>query len=99
MKPLQEPGPEHFPSLSTIEALLRIYWSPVEPHDDSGNFARAVAWLRQHGLIDVCSPRNESEGASCWTVTERGQVWIEHIRGIALPVAVTVWTVRPNPSK
>jgi hypothetical protein len=67
--------------LSCIESLLRLYWSPnrfaIGPSAD---------WLLENNLID----RNEGDW---FFVTDRGKAYVEAIRALPLPVAVTEWRV------
>lgn len=88
------------PNLSTLEYLLRIYWSPLEHPDawmlQGGNaegHRKALNWLRTEGLIDMCSPLCDDEHPSCYHVTARGKVYIEHIRHLPLPVEDKRWVM------
>lgn len=71
-------------TLSAIEHLLRLYWSP-EPFDMND---RALVWLSYNDLV---VPSNLT--AAGWRVTERGRAYVEAIRGLPLPVQVTEWRI------
>lgn len=62
-------------TLSQIECVLRIHWSPL-PFEDQ-NLERLVGF----GLIE------RKDG--WYRTTEKGRVWVEAIRAVPLPVAVT----------
>lgn len=85
------------PNLSTLEYLLRIYWSPNEhPDAPSEPWERAITWLRDEGLIEPSPPCGDDPRASSLSVTPKGRAFIEHIRGIKTPHAETIWRVE-NP--
>lgn len=71
-------------TLTCIEHLLHIYWSP-EPFPMN---ERALEWLRFNELI---VPSSLTEVA--WRVTDRGKAYVEAIRELPLPVQVTEWRI------
>jgi hypothetical protein len=66
-------------TLSSIEHVLRIYWSPERFDTDP----RALEWGLASGLI--------APSGSWWQVTDRGKVYVEALRNVPLPEQVTEW--------
>lgn len=71
-------------TLTCIEHLLRLYWSPAPFDMDT----QAIKWLRFNELI-VPSSLTETK----WRVTDRGKAYVEAIRNLPLPVQVTEWRI------
>lgn len=78
----QDTKEEPLKTLSCIEHLLRLYWSP-DPFETND---RALVWLSYNDLI---VPSNMN--ATGWRVTERGKAYVEAIRDLPLPIQVTEW--------
>ena len=92
------------PTLSMLEHLLRIYWSPIEHPDAEQDpyretYRKSIAWLREQGLIEPCPP-NGNDRPQLYQSTERGRAFVEHIRHLPLPVEKRTWEMPSSlPSK
>lgn len=65
-------------TLSQVETLLRVYWSPQAGIDLLSEQSSEKHWLLDENLICL-----SSEG---YEVTERGRIYVEAIRDLPLPV-------------
>lgn len=74
-------------TLSYLEHLIRLYWSPEKFETNPG----ALEWLLNNQLI-AQSGASLVEG-HWWEVTERGKVYVEALRNVPLPEKFTEWRI------